>query len=370
MEIRMAGTIALYISSMRRGGAERVIANLAQYLDGKGYRVVLVTTHMAENEYEVPRTVKRLIAEPEKAELCGGRFHNFLARFRKLRNLWKQERPDVILSFIGKNNMMAILTAFGLGIPVAVSVRGEPGEEYYSKMLKILARQLFKLADGVILQTGRCMEFFPKGVRKKAVILKNPLNPDFFGRTLEGKREKTIVAVGRVDENKNHEMLIRAFGQLAEEFPEYQLMIYGEGERREALCRLVEELHLEKRVSLPGNIDRVAETICRAGVFVLPSNTEGMPNTLLEAMALGIPVISTDCPCGGPAELIKHGINGLLTPVGDVKAMEENLRTILKDPQTAEKMAEQALQIKESYRPEKVLLEWEDYLKGLRLEKR
>lgn len=365
----MAGTVALYISSMRRGGAERVIANLACYLDKKGYQVVLVTTHRVEKEYEIPKSVKWLISEPEKEELCGGRLHNFLVRFQKLRKIWKQEKPDVILSFIGKNNMMAILTALGLGIPVAVSVRGEPNEEYYSKMLRFLARRLFRMADGVILQTGRCMEFFPKSVRKKAVILKNPLNPAFFGKTFEGEREKTIVAVGRVDENKNHEMLIRAFGQLAEEFPEYKLTIYGEGEKRKELCRLAEELHLEDRISLPGNIDRVAETICKAGIFVLPSNTEGMPNTLLEAMALGIPVISTDCPCGGPAELIQDGINGILTPVGETEALRENLRMLLKNPQRAEKMAEQALKIKESYHPEKVLSEWEDYLNLLGLKK-
>ena len=165
-EIDRAETIALYISSMRKGGAERVIANLAQYLDEKGYHVVLVTTHKAEIEYEVPETVKRILSEPDECELQGGRIRNFLTRFRKLRRIWKEEKPDVIVSFIGKNNIMAILTSLGMGIPVAVSVRGEPGEEYYNGLLRFLARNLFYLSDGVILQTKRCMEFFPQGVRK------------------------------------------------------------------------------------------------------------------------------------------------------------------------------------------------------------
>ena len=364
-EIDRAETIALYISSMRKGGAERVIANLAQYLDEKGYHVVLVTTHKAEIEYEVPQNVKRILSEPDERELQGGRIRNFLIRFRKLRRIWKEEKPDVIVSFIGKNNIMAILTSLGMGIPVAVSVRGEPGEEYYNGLLRFLARNLFYLADGVILQTKLCMEFFPKGVRKKAIILKNPVNPVFFREPYRGEREKTIVAVGRVDENKNHEMLIRAFAGIADEFPEYRLIIYGDGDKRSDLLKLTKELKLEDRISLPGNIDNVADAIYKTRVFVLSSNTEGMPNTLIEAMILGLTVVSTDCPCGGPAELIVHGVNGLLSPVKDVNAMKENLQFVLNNLHRADEMAHEASKTSDIYDVNKVYLEWEKYLKYL-----
>ena len=364
-EIDGAETIALYISSMRKGGAERVIANLAQYLDEKGYHVVLVTTHKAEIEYEVPETVKRILSEPDECELQGRRIRNFLTRFRKLRRIWKEEKPDVIVSFIGKNNIMAILTSLGMGIPVAVSVRGEPGEEYYNGVLRFLARNLFRLADGVILQTKRCMEFFPQGVRKKAIILKNPVNPVFFREPYRGEREKTIVAVGRVDENKNHEMLIRAFAGIADEFPEYRLIIYGDGDKRSDLLKLTRELKLEDRISLPGNIDNVADAIYKTRVFVLSSNTEGMPNTLIEAMILGLTVVSTDCPCGGPAELIVHGVNGLLSPVKDVNAMKENLQYVLNDLHRADEMSHEASKTSDIYDVNKVYLEWEKYLKCL-----
>ena len=364
-EIDGAETIALYISSMRKGGAERVIANLAQYLDEKGYHVVLVTTHKAEIEYEVPETVKRILSEPDECELQGGRIRNFLTRFRKLRRIWKEEKPDVIVSFIGKNNIMAILTSLGMGIPVAVSVRGEPGEEYYNGLLRFLARNLFYLADGVILQTRRCMDFFPQGVRKKAIILKNPVNPVFFREPYRSEREKTIVAVGRVDENKNHEMLIRAFAGIADEFPEYRLIIYGDGDKRSDLLKLTKELKLEDRVSLPGNIDNVADAIYKTRVFVLSSNTEGMPNTLIEAMILGLTVVSTDCPCGGPAELIVHGVNGLLSPVKDINTMKENLQYILNNLHRADEMAHEASKTSDIYDVNKVYLEWEKYLKYL-----
>ena len=364
-EIGGTQTIALYISSMRKGGAERGIANLAQYFDEKGYRVVLVTTHKVEIEYEVPENVKRILSEPDRNELQGGRIRNFRMRFRKLRRIWKEEKPDVIVSFIGKNNIMALLTSLGMGIPVAVSVRGEPGEEYYNGMLRFLSRNLFRLADGVILQTKRCMEFFPQGIRKKAIILKNPVNPVFFREPYRGEREKTIVAVGRVDENKNHEMLIRAFAGIADEFPEYRLIIYGDGDKRSDLLKLTKELKLEDRISLPGNIDNVVEAIYKTRVFVLSSNTEGMPNTLIEAMILGLTVVSTDCPCGGPAELITHGVNGLLSPVKDEIAMKENLQYVLNNLHEADDMANEAAKTSDIYDADKVYLEWENYLNKL-----
>ena len=361
----MAGTIALYISSLRKGGAERVIANLADYLCGRGYRVILVTTYKAEEEYAVSAKVYRVISEPETEELKRGRIGNFITRFRKLRNIWKREKPDVILSFIGKNNIMAILTSGGLKIPVAVSVRGEPSEEYYSRGLRLMARYLFGSAAGVILQTKDSLSFFPGAVRKKAVILKNPINPLFFRKRYEGEREKTIVAIGRIDENKNHRMLIKAFARIADEFSDYHLIIYGEGEKRAELQELIKDLNLEDRISLPGSVDNVADAIYKTCVFVLPSKTEGMPNTLVEAMVLGLTVISTDCPCGGPAELIEHKINGLLTPVNDENKLTENLHFVLNNLQMANEMGRRASITGEIYHPDKVFSEWENYLISL-----
>lgn len=365
----MAGTVALYISSMRKGGAERVIANLAESFDQKGYRVVLVTTHRVENEYEVPVSVKRVISEPTQDALQKGRVGNFFTRFQTLRQIWKTEKPDVIVSFIGKNNMMAILTSLGLSIPVAVSVRGEPNEEYYNKALKIAAKTLFRLAKGVILQTEDCKKFFPKSVQKKAVIMKNPINPLFFREAYQGIREHTIVAVGRVDENKNHRMLIQAFAKIADAFPDHHLIIYGEGDKRDALIALTEELKLADRISLPGSISKVADAIERTELFVLSSNTEGMPNTLLEAMLMGLPVISTDCPCGGPKELIRHEKNGLLVPVGDVDTLAKAMKTVLSDEKRAKQLGQAAYKIRESYDRQTVLNAWETYLNGLGLRK-
>lgn len=357
--------IAMLIGALTKGGAERVMVNLAGYFADKGYCVTMVTQYQRENEYPLNEKVKRVISDITDGEVTGSRLVNFARRFKKLRNIWKSERPDVILSFIGKNNMMAILTSLFLKIPVAVSVRADPEQEYYNSWMRFMARHLFAWAGGVVLQTRRCFGFFPEKVRKKAVILKNPVSRDFFRERFKGGREKEIVAVGRIDENKNHELLIRAFAGIAREIPDYKLIIYGEGDCRERLTALAEELGLSDRILFPGSTDRVADAIYKARVFVLPSNTEGVPNTLIEAMVMGLTVLSTDCPCGGPADLIEDGVNGILTPVGDVEKMKENLHRLIKDVQMADRLGEAAVKTGESYQPQRVYGEWEAFLLSL-----
>lgn len=354
--------IAMLISALSRGGAEHVQVNLADYLIKQGHQVIMVTQYQKENEYPLNPAAKRIVSDINETEATNSRIINFARRFRKLRRIWKSEKPDVILSFIGKNNIMAIITSLCLPVSTAVSVRGEPREEYYSNGLRLIAKGLFHFADGIILQTEKCRSFFPSGVQKKAVILKNPVHSSFFREPYTGPRDKTIVAVGRIDENKNHRMLIQAFAQIADEFPDYKLIIYGDGDKKEELQDVVKKLDLADRIVFGGRIENVADAIYKTRVFVLSSDTEGMPNTLLEAMALGLTVVSTDCPCGGPAEIIEHGKNGILVPVRDEKAMKENLQFLLNHLQEADEMGKNARITSEIYKPERVLPEWEEYL--------
>ncbi len=357
--------IALFISSLQKGGSERVMVNIAEHLHANGYDVILVTQYKNEHEYEISHSIRRVYSEPEPNELTDSRIKNFIIRFLKLRDIWKQYKPDVILSFLGKNNLMAIATAAFLPTKVAVSVRGEPTMEHAGRFMQLLAKLMFRFADGVVLQTKRAMEFFPKAVRKKSVILKNPLSLEFIGKKISVQRDNVIVAAGRLDENKNHAMLIHAFSKIAGEYPEMRLVIYGEGELKGELSELIAQKELGDRIELAGNIDNVADAVGRARIFTLTSNTEGMPNSLIEAMVLGTPVIATDCPCGGPAELIEDGENGLLVPVGDAFALADAMRKILSDSELERRLGENAVHIANELAPDKVLAEWTKYLEGL-----
>ena len=236
--------ICFYIGSLHKGGAERVFVNLAGYFQEKGYQVTMVTQYQfpAAEEYALPPGVRRVLSDLTEAELSNSRIINFCRRVSKLRRIWKREKPNLVLSCIGKNNFMTVVTTMFTKTKAVVSVVGEAKEEYPGRLMRLLANLLFPLAGGIILQTERSRYFFHRIVQKRAVILPNSLNPDFIRPRYEGKREERIVSVGRMDANKNHEMMIRAFAALAERYPAYTLTIYGEGELRGHLEALAAEL--------------------------------------------------------------------------------------------------------------------------------
>ena len=411
--------ICLYIGSLYKGGAERVMTNLAEYFYAQGWRVTFVTPNHFDPEYAPPHRlwdaktgepydeataaalpwrkgqeglpgeetgIRRIYSTPPQEKLSRGRVYGFLARYRMLRKIWKREKPDLILSFIGYNNSFAIATSLGLGIPVVISVRSNPAYEYPTAKLKAMAFAAFRFADGVVLQTHQAAEFFPKAVQRKAVVLPNAVNEAFLRPHYEGERDKRVVCVGRIDDNKNQGLLIEQFARAHRSHPEYTLHIYGTGPAQEKFERLAEKLGVGESVFFEGVVDNVADRIERAEIYVLPSKTEGMPNALLEAMSLGLACIATDCPCGGPRELIRDGVNGFLVPVGSAESTESREREtpeddgrggqrrptmagrlvqLMDDPELAARLGREAARVQESCSPEKVCGQWRDYLLGI-----
>ena len=359
---KMKKKIVFYTGNLGKGGAQRVIINLSESLAKKGYPVTIVTIYSIDNEYPLPENVKRVYSDITEEEMSDNRFKNFIGRLRKLRRIWKEEEAGIIVSFIGKNNFMALLTSIGLKIPVITSVRGEPTEEYFTPALRFLSKTFLGLSSGIVLQTPDARAYFPKWIQKKSIILDNPLNPDFIDKYYEGPRKNEIVTVGRLDSNKNQKLIIDAFCQIAGEFPEVNLILYGNGEDREKLIEYAQKTTYKNQIFLPGLIRNVKTRIEKSKIFVLSSNTEGMPNSLLEAMALGIPSISTDCPCGGPRMLMEGKENGILVPVGEVEPMAEAMRKLLTDDALWEKYSRNAYKLSQELHPDKVNGRWEEYL--------
>ena len=355
--------IAFYIGALHKGGAERVFVNLAEYFRNEGYRVTMVTQYRYPDgeEYALSRGIKRILSDLEPGELTRSRAVNLYRRIRKLHRIWRSERPDMVLSCIGKNNFMAVVTTMFTKTKPVVSVVGEAKEEYPDRLMRLFAGLLFPHAAGIVLQTERSRFFFNRKIQKKAVILPNSLNPAFIKPRYEGERDKRIVAVGRMDANKNHEMMIRAFAALKDKYPEYTLTIYGDGELRPFLEELAEKLGVSARVYLPGVIPDVAAQIERASLFLMTSNSEGVSNALIEALATGLPVISTDVPSGGTVELMRDGENGLIIPVGDTCALEEAMDRLLGDPEYAGRLGREACKIQQSLAPERVNRLWKEY---------
>ncbi|MCI2048602.1 MAG: glycosyltransferase [Lachnospiraceae bacterium] len=356
--------IAVFISSLHKSGAERVAANLIDYLADAGWDVMLVTQQLDPDEYTLQHDVPRYISDIEGAEITGSRLVNLVRRYRKLSAVWKSGKPDLILSFIGKNNVMAMATSGKYRIPCVVSVRGNPAREYADPRVRREAFRLFPKAAGVILQTERAAEYFPDNIRRRAVVLPNPLNPRFLRPLREGARSHVILSVGRLDANKNQAMMIDAFARIRTRFPDYTLELLGDGEDREKLAAKIAADGLAGSVFLRGSVDDVPERLEKASLCLLTSNSEGLPNALIEAMALGVPCIATDCPCGGPAYLFRGGTCGLLVPCGDTEALAGAMEKVLSDPALAARLSQNGLYVRESFSPDGALAAWEKYLRS------
>lgn len=400
-------SIAFYIGALCIGGAERVICNLAEYFYSEGYRVTMVTKVRDEKEYELNPGIKRIIADITPEEETASRIRNLFARIAKLKRIWKEVKPDVIVSFIRKNNLMAIASAAPLGIPVIVSVRSAPERELKGFGFKTISFLLFRQAAGVVLQTKEAYNFFPGYIRAKAVVLPNSINPDFLkeseklalernsdingasnekpekvaventniiceepmvidSRVVFSKREKKIITVGRIDDNKNQRMLVEAYAKIAGHYPEWSLELIGDGSGRKLLEEYVYTLPCKDRISFTGAVDDVARRMSEASIFVLPSKIEGMPNALIEAMVMGIACISTDCPCGGPRDLIATDeTNGILVPVDNVDAMAMALKRLITNDTLRESMGDNARKIIATLHPDMVNKQWKNYIENV-----
>ena len=356
--------IVFYLGSLAKGGAERVAVNLATYFDSIGYEVTIVTKLKGEDEYLIPDTVKRVIADIIGEEITKSRIKNLRNRVKKLRNIFEEIAPNVVVSFIGKNNFMAIRAAKRKKIPVVVSVRSAPSREYKSKSMSLLVNPMFKKAAGVVLQTQEAKDYFKPAVQKKAVILPNSLNPNFIKPLYEGERRKHIVTVGRLDDNKNQILLIRAFEKAAEAFPEWELYLYGDGPSRKKWEEYAQGTSCTERIHFMGMADEIYTKIDADSIFVLPSIMEGMPNALIEAMALGLACVSTDCPCGGPKDLLKDNENGLLVPVNDADAMAEALKKLMDDETLRKNYGQKAYAYTKQLNPAVVNKMWQEYLES------
>lgn len=386
--------LAIYLGSMQKGGTERVIANLIEYFVGLGWKISLVTIFWSPDEHtvfgirmpehtadegiaggdiryqhiyggtsEIPGSLTRYYSEIDS--YGRNRAADFRNRLDKLRRIWELLKPDAILSCMGKNNLMAIQSSHGLGIPVAVQVCAQPELEYPAGPVRISERFLFPKAAGVILQTEGSRSFFSDKVLASSVILKNIVGDAFLNADISERRDKTVIAVGRMDDNKRHAMMIEAFADIADRIPEYDFVIYGDGPDRDKLEALIDRLGMQGRIQLPGTTSDVPGVMGRASLFILASDSEGMPNTLLEAMCMGLPCISTDCPCGGPAQLIDDGENGLLIKPGDGRALSERMLNVLTDEGLSRRLGRNALKIRDVYAHDKVCGEWADYILGL-----
>jgi len=220
-------------------------------------------------------------------------------------------------------------------------------------------------ADGYVFQTRGAMSYFPKKIEAKATVISNALfNPLLDAIQPVSQKTNNITAVGRLERVKGFDLLINAFGSIADQLPDTKLLIFGEGAARQELEALIGHLGLQKIVLLPGADSHAVEAVAESSLFVLPSRLEGMPNALMEAMACGTACIATDCNFG-PRELIDEGVNGILVPVEDRDKLAEAMLRVLKDCNLRDKLAANAALLRSVYSMDAIGKKWLDYLSNI-----
>ncbi len=349
--------IVIITRNMVGDGAERVIAQLANYFAAQGKKCDIITLNDDEVFYKLDPSISVLPVGQKSAN----KLLDKLLRYRQVRKMVLQQKPELVLSMPEEIGVYVLLALLGTKILVYVSERNNPWVMPDVRVTRILRTLMYPFAKGLIFQTEMAKSFFPETIQRKGVVLKNPVDASRIPHQFSGQRETVIVAAGRLSEQKNMPLLLKAFAAFSPKHPEYRLRIFGEGELREDLTELAKSLNIMEKVEMPGRSTVLLEKMNSAAMFVLSSDYEGMPNVLLEAMCMGMPAISTDCPSGGPKELIEDGINGLLIPVGDEAALCEAMEKMA-DPVFAKRMADAAYGIREELTSQEVFVSWYRYL--------
>lgn len=332
--------IVFIIPNMTGGGTERVISLLSGEYVKRGIPVAIMQFAGYEHAYELDERVEDFAISRQSK----GNPLIWSGRILKMRSYFKKNPGCHIFAFSVMGAVFSVIATFGMKRRLLVAERNSPD----SCNVKKLRNWAYRHADVITFQTEDGIPYFPPDIAKKAVVIPNPIDADLPAR-YTGERAKKIVTVGRLHSQKNQALLLSAFADFKKRRTDYQLHIYGEGELEEKLKNLAKELGIDKDVVWHGFSKQVKEEIVDSRMFVLSSDFEGISNSMLEALAMGIPTISTDCPIGGARVYMEEGVSGLLVPVKDRRALAEAMLRVAEDDALAERLSLGGAKLKDKY---------------------
>jgi glycosyltransferase involved in cell wall biosynthesis len=361
--------LLIYIHSLENGGAERVVANLANYWASLGWAVTVVTVApQARDFYVLDAGVGRRCLD--LAGQGGGLLAGVVRtarRARALRRVLREVQPTVALSAMHTANVVLALAARGLpGVHTVGSEHNFPPKAPMGVVWETLRRHAYGHLHAVVALTHECAHWLERHSHARRVpVIPNPVvwplsqhAPQVNPATSCAPGRQILLGVGRLSDEKNFTTLIAIFARLAPLHPDWDLVILGEGAQRAALSAQVQAGGLGQRVFLPGSVGNVGDWYARASLYAMSSHFEGFPNTLVEAMAYGLPAVSFDCDTG-PRDIIRHGIDGVLVAPGDVEGMASALDTLMRDSRARARFARRAVDARERFSMEKISRMWE-----------
>ncbi|MBQ8529370.1 MAG: glycosyltransferase [Clostridia bacterium] len=318
--------VLISVATLTSGGAERVASIWANQLSEKGYDVYVLVYGRCENEYPLNKEVKVVAVCPSYADVKNVKY---LERFKRMRALVKQISPDVVISFLYRMQIWMMAATFGRKLKRVETIRINPwflSDAIKNPVAKMLWKAVYLRANSVIFQTAEQGEYFGKSVRKKGVVIPNPISEKYKNspKTEYSEHIEKFVAAGRITEQKNYPVMIEAFGKAKETHPNIKLSIYGAGDEDyvSKIQKQIDDSGLSESVRLMGRTSDMLSALRESDAFLMTSDFEGMPNSLLEAMLVGLPCISTDCRTG-PKDIIDNSQNGFLVRTGDLDSIAE-----------------------------------------------
>ena len=353
--------IVFVIETLFGGGAERVTAALANGFCKDANNQIHIVTYNRDETKEYP--VDACIIRHEIGNVTGrNKIQRIYKRIARIRKIIKEIDPCCVISLGSPIIVYPLVVAMiGLGYPLVLSERNDPKSFPVSKFRRFSRLLCYVYSDGLVFQTCEAKSFFPKFIQKKGVVICNPITSKLPERH-QGKREHRIVNFCRLTSQKNLDLLIDAFSDICKELSQYSLHIYGEGEERERLETKIRMMGLSDRVVIHGYSNNIYADINNASLFVSSSNYEGISNSMLEAIALGIPSICTDCPAGGARETIENGVNGFLVPVGDREKLAEMMKKVLTDESLAKSISAEGQKLRYKISVGEISKKWLDVI--------
>lgn len=315
--------------SLAGGGAERVVSILSSELAEQGRDVHLILYDRKNNEYPLSSKVKlQELSRPIGSNPLSRLFNRVI----ELRRIIKEITPDIVIPFLAKPTEHVFFATRGMRLKFIATVRNNPKLYPSSSGLRYVANWITRHSDAIMLQTAEQASYF-KTESDRVFVVPNPVKQEMIDTQYQYKTSiHTIATFGRLNEQKNHELLINAFSVFCKRYPEFELNIWGEGEKKSVLEKLICDKKMSDKIHLCGNTSKVKDELLNTDIFVLSSNYEGLPNSLMEAMAVGVPVISTDCPTG-PKDLITNKENGILVTSDSVDELVNALKLLASDYQ-------------------------------------
>ncbi len=354
--------IVFITKSLGFGGAAKMLAFIAESLAMRGHSVCIINMHATADVsgYERPVseriTLHTLVSEGRAKQI------------KEIKKVTKDFDADIIIGFTELPNALAKITSLMLHIPSIMSERGDPKRTGVGKGFKnALVLKLINASKGGVFQTDGAKAFYGKGLQKRGIVIPNPIFITGEVPFVEyEKREKTVVSVGRLDNfQKRYDVMIKAFKLFSDKHPEYTLKLYGKGNDEAKIAEWVKEMNLTDKVRFMGLTSHPMQDTCADGIFLITSDFEGISNSLLEAMAVGLPCVSTDHTPGGARLLISDHENGLLAPIEDAEKLAAAMCEFADSPELAKKCGENAKDVINRFAPDRIIDMWENYINSI-----